>query len=58
MAGDLGFRVVVVADATAAHETTSYDGQHHSAQTVHELALANLNGEFATIRTTEQLLVD
>lgn len=57
MAGDLGFRVVVVADATAAHETTSYDGQQHSAQTVHELALANLNGEFAQIQTTEQLLV-
>ena len=40
MAGDLGFRVVVVADATAAHEATSYDGRHFSAQTVHDLALA------------------
>ena len=57
MAGDLGFRVVVVADATAAHETTSYDGQQHSAQTVHELALASLNGEFAQIQTTEQTLL-
>ena len=56
--------MVVVADATAAHEAYSYDGRptqwgrHYSAQTVHELALANLNGEFATIQTTEQLLVD
>ena len=40
MAGDLGFRVVVVADATAAHEAYSYDGRHYSAQTVHELALS------------------
>lgn len=56
MAGDLGFRVVVVADATAAHEATSYDGSHYSAQTVHELALAHLNGEFAQIQTTEQTL--
>lgn len=56
MAGDLGFQVVVVADATAAHEATSYDGQHHSAEQVHELALAHLNGEFARIQTTEQVL--
>ena len=48
--------MVVVADATAAHEAYSYDGRHYSAQTVHELALANLNGEFATIQTTEQAL--
>ena len=40
LAGDLGFRVVVVVDATAAHEATSYDGRHYSAQTVHEVALS------------------
>lgn len=56
MAGDLGYRVVVVADATAAHEATGYDGRHHSAEQVHELALAHLNGEFARIKTTEQVL--
>ena len=56
MAGDLGFRVIVVADATAAHERFSYDGARHSAETVHELALANLHQEFATILTTDQVL--
>ncbi|MCY4061512.1 MAG: cysteine hydrolase family protein [Chloroflexi bacterium] len=56
MAGDLGFRVIVVADATAAHERLSYDGARHSAETVHELALANLYQEFATILTTDQVL--
>ena len=56
MAGDLGFRVIVVADATAAHERRSYDGRHHSAETVHELALANLHQEFATILSTDQVL--
>jgi len=56
MAGDLGFRVIVVADATAAHERLSYDGARHSAETVHELALANLHQEFAKILTTDQLL--
>ena len=56
MAADLGFRATVVADATAAHERVSYDGAQHSAETVHELALANLHREFATIVTTDQVL--
>ncbi len=56
MAGDLGFRTIVVADATAAHERLSYDGARHSAETVHELALANLHQEFATIATTDEIL--
>ena len=56
MAGDLGLRAIVVADATAAHERRSYDGRHHSAETVHELALANLHQECATILTTDEVL--
>lgn len=56
MAADLGFHATVVADATAAHEGLSYDGTYHSAETVHELALANLHQEFATILTTGQVL--
>ena len=56
MAGDLGFETVVVADATAAHETRSYDGTHYPAETVHALALANLHQEFAVILNTDQLL--
>ena len=56
MASDLGFETIVVADATAAHETRSYDGAHYSAETVHALALANLHQEFAAILNTDQLL--
>ena len=56
MAGDLGFETVVVADATAAHEKRSYDGRHYAAQTVHEVALANLHGEFATVLDTAAVL--
>ncbi len=56
MAADLGYRTIVVADATAAHERRSYDGIYHSAEMVHALALANLHQEFATILTTEQVL--
>ena len=56
MAGDLGYDTVVVADATAAHEQRSYDGRLYDAETVHQLALANLHEEFAAILTTEQAL--
>lgn len=56
MAGDLGYDTVVVADASAAHELRSYDDSYHDAETVHQLALANLHEEFATILTTEQVL--
>ena len=56
MAGDLGFETIVVADATAAHETRSYDGTRYPAETVHALALANLHQEFAAILNTDQLL--
>lgn len=56
MAGDLGYDTVVVADATAAHNHRSYDGSCYDAETVHQLALANLHDEFAAILTTEQVL--
>jgi len=56
MAGDLGYKTVVVADATAAHEKRSFDARHHSADVVHDLALAQLHREFATVLTTDQLL--
>ena len=56
MAGDLGYETIVVADATAAHAASSYDGAHYPAETVHALALANLHREFATVLTTAEVL--
>ncbi len=56
MAGDLGYETVVVADATAAHEKRSFDGSHYPADVVHDLALAQLHQEFATVLTTNQAL--
>jgi hypothetical protein len=56
MAGDLGFTTVVVADATACHDHSGYDGLHYPAETVHAIALVSLQNEFATIRKTDQLL--
>lgn len=56
MAENIGFTPIVVADATAAFDQTGTDGREHSAAAVHEIALANLRGEFATVTTTEDIL--
>jgi nicotinamidase-related amidase len=56
MAGDLGYRPYVVADATAAFEATGPDGQRHAAEEVHALSLAALHDEFATVLGTADLL--
>jgi nicotinamidase-related amidase len=55
-AGNLGFKTVVVADATFAFEKTDYAGVPRSADEVHAMSLANLNGEYATIMVTRDLL--
>ena len=55
-ASDLGFAVVVVADACATHERIAHDGRHHDAETMHRAALASLHCEFARVRTTAEVL--
>jgi nicotinamidase-related amidase len=56
MAGDLGFKTIVVEDATACHDHTGYDGVYYPAETVHAVSLVSLQNEFATILKTDQLL--
>ena len=56
MAGNLGFRTFVVADATAAHEAVGYDGRRFTAEEIHTVSLAALHGEFATVVETETML--
>lgn len=56
MGANLGFRVRVVADATAAFASTHIDGRPRSADEVHDAALSDLNGEFATVTDTRALL--
>lgn len=56
MAGNLGFRVLIPADACAAFAQTGYDGRQYGAEIVHQVALANLDGEFAEVRLTADIL--
>ena len=56
MAGNLGFTVIVVEDATATFERRGPDGAHYSADLMHGAALASLHGEFATVRSAQDVL--
>ena len=56
MAGNLGFDTIVVEDACATHERTGPEGRHFTAEEMHATALASLNGEFARVTGTAELL--
>jgi nicotinamidase-related amidase len=50
MAANLGFRVVIVSDATATFGRFGPDGEWYGAEAMHRHALASLHGEFAEVR--------
>ena len=54
MAGNLGYDVDFVLDATHCHDRSLPDGSVVSAEQVARAAAASLHGEFATVVTTEQ----
>jgi len=53
MAGNFGFGTFLVSDATATFNKKGLNGQNYSAELVHEISLASLNVEFATVVTTD-----
>lgn len=56
MADNLGFEATIVADATATFDRETYDGGTIEADANHRAALAQLQGEFAEVVATEELL--
>ena len=56
MAGDLGYETFVVSDATATFDKVDYFGNHRTAEEVHAMSLANLQGEYAMVTSTEEVL--
>ena len=56
MAGNLGFDTRLVRDATWTFERVGPDGDAHSADDIHAMTLANLNGEFARIVTAAEAI--
>jgi nicotinamidase-related amidase len=56
MAGNLGFDTYIVADACFTFAKPDYYGRPRSADDVHAMSLANLDGEYCTVIETETLL--
>ncbi len=55
MAANLGFATTVVSDATATFDRAALDGRLRPAAEVHDAALSDLQGEFATILETDRV---
>lgn len=56
MAKNLGFDVTIATDATATFDRFLPCGKKFDAELVFEVSLASLNGEFATLKTTGEIL--
>ena len=57
MAGNLGFGVVLVSDATATFDRQDVDGEVIKAEEIHRVHLASLQGEFCQVTTTGMILM-
>jgi nicotinamidase-related amidase len=55
-AGNLGFNTIVISDATFTFAKKDYAGVHRSAEEVHAMSLANLEGEYASIMCTAKAI--
>jgi nicotinamidase-related amidase len=58
MAGNLGFDAYLVADACFTFAKPDFHGRLRSADEVHAMSLANLNGEYCTVVSTDAVLSD
>jgi nicotinamidase-related amidase len=56
MAGNLGFATTLVGDACFTFAKTDWNGIERSADAVHAMSLANLDGEYCTVVTTADVL--
>jgi len=55
-AGDLGFKTTVVSDAVACFDKRGLDGSIYESGLVHQISLSNLAGEYASIKSTEEII--
>jgi nicotinamidase-related amidase len=56
MAGNLGFDVLLAEDACFTFGRRDWHGRWRTADEVHALSLANLQGEYCTVLTTDDIL--
>jgi nicotinamidase-related amidase len=58
MAGNLGFKTVLVADACFTFARRDFHGRLRTADEVHSMSLANLDGEYCTVLDTVAVLAE
>jgi len=56
MAGNLGFRTFLVEDGCFTFDKKDWSGRLRTAAEVHDMSLANLDGEYCTVVTTDWVL--
>ncbi|MBT2659222.1 cysteine hydrolase [Bacillus sp. ISL-18] len=56
MSGNLGFKTYLISDATASFGIKDENNTYYNAETIHNVSLATLHNEFATVITTEKLI--
>ncbi len=56
MAGNLGFQTYLVADGCFTFDRKDWSGRLRTAAEVHDMSLANLDGEYCRVVTTEWIL--
>ncbi|MFD1020845.1 cysteine hydrolase family protein [Thalassobacillus hwangdonensis] len=56
MSGNLGYETYLVQDAVAAYELKDLEGNNLDPQVIHDLSLATLHDEFATVLDSDQLI--
>lgn len=56
MSGNLGFHTYLISDATAAFGITDHNGHYYNPKMIHDLSLATIHDEFATVLKTDQLI--
>ncbi len=56
MAGNLGFETFYVKDAVWAYDATGPDGVNHTADEILSMSICNLDGEFATVVSTDDVI--
>ncbi len=56
MSGNLGFQTFVASDATATFGRRDFAGRWRTADEVHAMSLANLDGEYATVLSAREIV--
>lgn len=57
MASNLGFKTHLISDATATFDRIGLNCENYDSELIHQTTLASLNGEFATILDSDELLL-